>query len=117
MEIAQLDFQQLRIKHILGKSKVRSMLYGGTFDEAFFSPSGPVNSWFETVGKIRYRNEPELNLLLLLQKEINLTANSLHGLYRRGEIDRAHDGLKDIEKLSDKFLEHLKQLESRYNYA
>lgn len=36
MNLAQIDFQQLRIKHILYKSKVRSVLYGGDYDEAFF---------------------------------------------------------------------------------
>ncbi len=44
MNQAQVDFQQLRIKHILFKSKVRSVLYGGSYDAEFFSPSGPLNT-------------------------------------------------------------------------
>lgn len=115
MEIAQLDFQQLRIKHILSKSKVRSMLYGGTFDEAFFSPSGPVNAWFETVGKTRYPHEPEVRMLMRIQSLINITAVRLYELYSKGEIDQAHEGLREIEKLSDSFLEQLSKLETRFN--
>lgn len=113
MEVSQIDFQQLRIKHILYKSKVRSMLYGGPFDPSFFSPSGPVGNWFETVGKVRYADAPEITELSRLNYELNIATLSLHKLYSNGNIDQAHDGFKIIETKSDRFLELISQLDRR----
>lgn len=113
MNAAQVDFQQLRIKHILYKSKVRSVLYGGIYDDAFFSRHGPVNAWFTTVGLVKYRQEPGITELLRVHQELNTTADSLFNLYKSGKIDQAHDGLKTIEKRSEEFLGVLLRLENR----
>lgn len=113
MNAAQIDFQQLRIKHILYKSKVRSVLYGGTLDETFFSPAGPVSTWFTTIGLVKYFKEPGMTDLARVHQDINTTANGLFRLYKSGKIDQAHDGLRIIEKKSEEFLQHLLRLENR----
>jgi hypothetical protein len=113
MNLPQIDFQQLRIKHILYKSKVRSMLYGGAFDEAFFSRSGPIDIWFSTVGDVRYASESEMGELVKVHRELEATTLELYRLYKGGKIDEAHDGLKSIEKHSDQFLSLLSKLEQR----
>ncbi|MBK0403392.1 histidine kinase [Adhaeribacter sp. BT258] len=113
MNAAQIDFQQLRIKHILYKSKVRSVLYGGTFDEAFFSHTGPVNFWFNDTGLPKYGHEPEMKKLADTHQDLNATALNLFKLYNTGNIDQAHDGLKTIESKSEYFLGVLAQLESK----
>ena len=113
MNLAQVDFQQLRIKHFLYKSKVRSMLYGGAFDEAFFSKLGPVGVWFATIGLVRYINELEIGELAKVHRELDNITLDLYRLYRNGKIDEAHDGLRDIEKQSDRFLSLLSSLEDR----
>ncbi|GAB3532629.1 hypothetical protein GCM10027443_16690 [Pontibacter brevis] len=113
MNLAQVDFQQLRIKHILYKSKVRSMLYGGAFDEAFFSRSGPIAVWFATIGLVRYINEAEMGELAKVHQELENITLSLYKLYRDGKIDEAHDGLKNVEKQSERFLALLLVLENR----
>lgn len=113
MNLAQIDFQQLRIKHILYKSKIRSILYGGIFDEAFFSRTGPVSQWFTLVGRVRYLHEPEINELATVHKELNSTALQLFSLYNSGQIDKAHEGMKSIEFKSDQFLQLLAKLEGR----
>ncbi|PKV63008.1 CZB domain-containing protein [Pontibacter ramchanderi] len=113
MEIVQLDLQQLRIKHILYKSKVRSFLYGGTFDTAFFSAAGPVDTWFTTVGKARYGHEPELQQLERLHQKLNNIALDLHKLYSSGQIEQAHDGLKEVNYTSDLFIATLSELDKR----
>lgn len=113
MEISQIDFQQLRIKHILYKSKVRSMLYGGVFDASFFSSAGPVNVWFETVGKMRYGDILEVAELKKIHQELNIATLALHRLYSSGNIDQAHDGFKNIEIKSDEFLQLLSKLDNR----
>ncbi|WP_370627286.1 histidine kinase [Pontibacter sp. HSC-14F20] len=113
MNSAQVDFQQIRIKHILFKSKVRSVLYGGAFDSVFFSDAGPISHWFSQVGKVKYGNEPELYSLQKTHGDLLANANQLFSLYRKGNIDQAHAGMKDIEKLSDRFQELLSQMEKR----
>ncbi|MFC5271167.1 histidine kinase [Adhaeribacter terreus] len=113
MNSAQIDFQQLRIKHILYKSKVRSVLYGGTFDEAFFSSTGPVSYWFNDTGLPKYGLEPEMKQLAETHQELNATALNLFKLYNSGQIDQAHDGLKTIENTSEQFLGLLAQLENK----
>lgn len=113
MNSAQVDFQQIRIKHILFKSKVRSVLYGGAHDSVFFSDAGPISHWFLQVGKVKYANEPELSSLQRTHSELLLSANQLFSLYRSGSIEQAHAGMKDIEKLSDRFQDLLSQMEKR----
>ncbi|GAA4306176.1 histidine kinase [Nibribacter koreensis] len=111
MNQAQIDFQQLRIKHILFKSKVRSVLYGGTVDEVFFSSSGPIPVWFSTVGK-KYSHKPEMLELKQTYQSLEATARSLFGLYANGKMEQAQNGLSEIEALSDRFLSLIARLES-----
>jgi hypothetical protein len=113
MDPARVDFQQLRIKHILFKSKVRSVLYGGTYDETFFSRTGPLNTWFKTVGLMKYRGLVEMLELTQVQQELNHTADLLFGLYKSGQIDQAHEGLGGLENRSEKFLQLLSRLEEK----
>ncbi|MDX5347059.1 MAG: histidine kinase [Hymenobacteraceae bacterium] len=113
MNLAQIDMQQLRIKHLLFKSKVRSVLYGGNFDEIFFSNAGPVNIWFNTIGLTKYGTLPEIVQLNKLHNELLTAALQLFALYNSGKIDSAHEGLKTIEAYSDKFQELIKILEAR----
>ncbi|QNF32238.1 histidine kinase [Adhaeribacter swui] len=113
MNAAQVDLQQLRIKHILYKAKVRSAVYGGSYDAAFFSRLGPVNTWFDSVGLLKYKNEPEMRELNGLQQEINLFVNHLTDLYKRGKIDEAYDGLSVIEEKSIQFLNLVTLMEQR----
>jgi len=113
MNLAKVDFQQLRIKHILFKSKVRSILYGGTFDEAFFSGSGPVNTWFSSIGQANYGQEPGIRELMRVHQEATATALQLFNLYKTGRIEQALDGLQNIEVNSEKFLGLLAQLEQK----
>jgi len=113
MNAAQVDLQQLRIKHILYKSKVRSILYGGTFDETFFSHTGPVSFWMNSTGLAKYGHEPEMKSLANLNSDLNTIALELIRLYQSGSIDVAHDGLKKIEKKSEEFLNLLSTLETK----
>ena len=113
MEAAQVDFQQLRIKHILYKSKVRSVLYGGVFDEAFFSPGGPLALWFKGIGLNRYGQYPEMQDLFQIHQEINAASLQLIGIYQRGQIDKAHNDLKLIDHKSEQFLDILSRLDQK----
>jgi hypothetical protein len=113
MSPAQVDFQQLRIKHILFKSKVRSVLYGGTYDAPFFSRTGPLNTWFTAVGLIKYANLVEMQELTRVQQELDRTADQLFSLYKSGRIDQALEGLARLESRSERFLTLLAQMEAK----
>lgn len=114
MNIAEIDFQQLRIKHILYKSKVRSVLYvyEGEYDATFFSSTNPVHEWFNTIGLKKYRQQPGMRSLYDLQQDMDNTARYLFNLYKAGKIDVAQQGLRTIEEKSEKFIALLSQLES-----
>ncbi|RNI23586.1 CZB domain-containing protein [Rufibacter latericius] len=113
MNAAQSDLQQLRIKLILFKSKVRSAVYGGTPDEEFFSSSGPVSQWFRTIGAVRYSHLAEYSAMAKIFKELQTTAAHLIGLYRSGKIEEAHEGLQNIDKLSEQLTRLISALEVR----
>ena len=83
--IIQLDFEQAKAKHLLFKSKLRSILYGAKLtDEA------PVLSHFEcTVGKWIYNHAlkayghiPEMQELEKVHADIHTSARQLVALYR-----------------------------------
>lgn len=114
MNQAQVDFQQLRIKHILFKSKVRSVLYGGNMDHTFFSASGPIEVWFNTIGMAYYHDEPGIKVLHRMHQALNAIALQLINLYTSGRIDQAHDGLRRMEDDSEHFLNMLYSLEGKY---
>lgn len=89
------------------------MLYGGAFDEDFFSRSGPIGVWFATIGMVRYINELEMGELAKVHRELDNITLDLYRLYRSGKIDEAHEGLKIIDKQSERFLSLLLLLENR----
>ncbi|MEJ8803807.1 histidine kinase [Pontibacter sp. H249] len=111
MNPIQLDIQQLRIKHILFKSKLRSVLYGGNYDEIFFSESGPVGQWFIQTGWPKYSSLSQLQELHTLNLDLNRQAKLLITLYNNSKIEEAHDGLRAIDLKSDRFLSLLSEIE------
>ncbi|MCJ8165047.1 histidine kinase [Pontibacter sp. E15-1] len=113
MQQYQIDFQQLRIKHILFKSKVRSVLYGGKQDVDFFSQRGPIMEWFRVTGGEHYSQEPELRMLHRTHQTLTSHALQLFRVYDSGRIEQAHEGLKEIELGSEQFLTTLSQFEKR----
>lgn len=103
-QYVQLDFEQAKVKHLLFKSKLRSILYGAQLiDEA------PVLSHFEcTVGKWIYNHAlkayghiPEMQELEKVHADIHSSARKLVALYRDGKVEEARRGLNDMEKIAD----------------
>ena len=113
MDLARIDFQQLRVKHIFFKSKVRAVLFGSSYDAALFGDGNPVNNWFDTVGNASYMQEPELKKLIGLHQDFKKLALELFSYYESGRIEQAHIGMAAINELSENFLQVLTQLETR----
>jgi len=114
MELAILDFQQLRIKHIAYKSKVRSVLYGGSYENGYFQNSNPVALWFIETGNLKYRHEPRFEKLKKLHQQFSKLSEELVAIYQNDLIEQAHNGLVDLNALSDLFLQELAAAEQVY---
>jgi hypothetical protein len=114
MNLSQFDFQQLSIKHILYKSKVRAALYGGEVDRDFFSDrTGPIGTWIYNKGMQLYGDHAEMINLEKAHREINFYVLNLITQYKRGQIEEARENLKLLETYSQNFQDKLSRLESK----
>lgn len=113
MDITNLDFQQARIKQVLFKSRLRSVLYGVREpDEALFSlRKNPLGEWLYTIVKPRYGSVPAV---LHLEQELSRmldTARSLTQQYQRGQLEEARAGLERIDAHAARIEALLKEVE------
>jgi PAS domain-containing protein len=115
MDQVSLDFDQAKAKHLLFKSRLRSILYGIEVDE------GPVVSHFEcAVGKWIYDHAlkdfghiKEVSELEKVHAELHLTAKRLVELYRNGKIEESRLGLNEIENIAAKLVFLLDLIENK----
>jgi hypothetical protein len=113
MDITNLDFQQARIKQVLFKSRLRSVLYGVREpDEALFSlRQNPLGEWLYTIVKPRYGFVPAV---FQLEQELSRmldTARSLVQQYQRGQLEEARAGLERIDAHAARIEALLKEIE------
>lgn len=103
MNLTSLDFQQARIKQVLFKSRLRSVLYGvREADPALFSVrENPLGQWLDTIVKPKYGATPEVREIERLLHDTLTTGQSLVRQYQRGQIEEARKGLEQIESRSD----------------
>lgn len=110
-----LDFEQAKEKHLLFKSRLRSILYDIPVEE------GPVLSHHECgVGKWiygyaleAYGHLPEMIELEKVHAEIHQYAKTLIDLYKAGKPVEAKNGLSNIEDIADKLVALLCAVESK----
>ncbi|MCW3075983.1 MAG: arcB, partial [Bacteroidetes bacterium] len=115
MDIIKLDFEQAKAKHLMFKSKLRSILYGAEIDEA------PVLSHYEcAVGKWIYSHAfqayghlPEMQELEKVHAEIHSSARKLVEEYKEGKVEKARTGLTDMEKVADHLVQLLGTVEEK----
>lgn len=115
MDKISLDFEQAKTKHLLFKSKLRSILYGEVMDEA------PILSHFEcAVGQWIYGHAlkeysyiPEMGELEQVHENIHTSAKKLVGLYKEGKVEEARAGLTEMEAIADKLVGLLVTLEDK----
>lgn len=112
MDLTTLDFQQARIKQILFKSQLRSVLYGVKEpDAAMFAPQGSaLGQWIDTVVKPRFPNRPEIVKAERLLQLLLSTSRDLVAQYQRGQIDEARRGMVQIDRLGDQLVAQLEKL-------
>ena len=104
MELSAFDLQQARIKQVLFKSRLRSVLYGvrDANEDLFSRPTTPLGQWLDAVVKPHYGHFPEVpEIERTLQLMLN-TGRSLAAQYQRGLIEESRTGLDKINILSDR---------------
>ncbi|TDN36332.1 hypothetical protein E4631_08825 [Hymenobacter sp. UV11] len=103
MALSSFDFQQARVKQVLFKSRLRSVLYGvREADAALFSAAdSPLGQWLQTVLKPSYGGRAEVREAeRLLQQQLR-TGQELTTRYQRGHIEEARAGLDQINAFAD----------------
>ena len=119
MEISAFDIQQARVKQVLFKSRLRSVLYGvREADPALFSrPDNPLGQWLDAVVKPRYGHHPEVREIETTLQQLLATGRELAAQYQRGLIEEARTGLERINTLSDRLNALFDQLGQRLAVA
>jgi hypothetical protein len=103
MALTPFDFQQARVKQVLFKSRLRSVLYGVREAEAsLFSVSeSPLGQWLTTVLKPAYGSRAEVREAERLLGQQLRTGQELATRYQRGHIEEARAGLEQINTFAD----------------
>lgn len=115
MDINRLDFQQARIKQVVFKSRLRSVLYGVRDpDPALFSlQENPFGQWFTTTLSPRFGLTAEGRSIERVLNQMLRHGQHLVSLYQLGQIEKARTGLEQIEAYATEIDTLLHQLEQR----
>jgi hypothetical protein len=116
MEIDSLDFQQARIKQVVFKSRLRSVLYGVREpDPALFSlRENPFGQWLTTTLSPSLGLTPEVRSMERVLQQMLRHGQELVTQYQRGHIEEARAGLEQIEGYAAEIDQLLHQLERRH---
>jgi len=113
MPLTSFDFQQARVKQVLFKSRLRSVLYGVREAEpALFSlAENPLGQWIQTVLKPQAAGQPGVRELEQVLQQMLRTGQDLATRYQRGHLEEARAGLDQINGFSDQIDSLLLNLE------
>ncbi|MES2765115.1 MAG: PAS domain-containing protein [Bacteroidota bacterium] len=115
MDNVKLDFEQAKAKHLLFKSRLRSILFGGEVDEApvLSHHECAVGKWIYGHALKEYGHIPEMQELERVHEDIHTSARDLITLYKGGKQDDARRGLSEMEKIADHLVGLLTTLEEK----
>ena len=114
MPLSPFDFQQARVKQVLFKSRLRSVLYGVREAEAalFAYAENPLGQWIQTVLKPAFGNQPAVRELENTLQQMLRTGLDLANRYQRGLIEEARAGLEQVNTFAAQIENQLISLES-----
>lgn len=113
MELTSLDFQQARIKLVLFKSRLRSVLYGVREpDESLFSlADNPLGGWLTTAVRPQHgATVPYQRLEQELQQMLR-TGKALVQQYQQGKLEESRAGLELLDAHAARIEQLLQDLE------
>ncbi|MFD2785586.1 CZB domain-containing protein [Hymenobacter rubripertinctus] len=113
MELTNLDFQQARIKQVLFKSRLRSVLYGVREpDPSLFAiRENPLGEWLYAVIKPQYGTTPHFQRLELELQKMLMTGQDLVRQYQRGQLEESRAGLERLDAHASRIETLLQELE------
>ncbi|WP_411274735.1 PAS domain-containing protein [Daejeonella sp.] len=114
MNIIKLDFEQARAKHLLFKSKLRSILHGIHVEEApvLSEYDCSVGKWIYNFALAEYGHIAEMVELEKIHLDIHAIARHLVDLYKSGKVQEARKGLQNMEDVADHLVALLTKVES-----
>ena len=103
MPLSTLDFQQARIKQVLFKSRLRSVLYGvrEAEPELFSLRENPLGQWLQTSVKPTLGAQPEVREIERVLQQMLQTGHDLARRYQSGLIEEARNGLDQVNAYAD----------------
>ncbi len=113
MNAIELDFEQAKARHLLFKSRLRSILYDLEVDEApvLSHHECGVGKWIYGHALTAYGHLPQMKELERVHADIHTSARRLVQLYRAGQVQQARAGLSEMEQIADRLVGLLDQLE------
>ena len=113
MPLTSFDFQQARVKQVLFKSRLRSVLYGvREAESSLFQPSeNPLGQWIQSVLHPQHAMLPEVRELDHTVRQMLSTGQDLTTRYQRGQIEEARTGLDKIDAFASQIERLLLRLE------
>ena len=113
MPLSPFDFQQARVKQVLFKSRLRSVLYGVREAEPtlFAYHENPLAQWIQTVLKPEFGTLAAVRELENTLQQMLRTGQDLATRYQRGLIEEARAGLDQINGYADQIENQLLSLE------
>lgn len=111
----KFDFDQARIKHMLFKSKLRSILYGSNTDEQpiLDERKCSLGQWIYGHALEKYGHIPEMLKLESVHSNIHNTAKELLNLYHSGKEAEAREGLSGINHIAEELVNLLNTIENK----
>ena len=114
MPLTALDFQQARIKQVLFKSRLRSVLYGVRVpeQELFDMRHNALAQWLLTVARPHFGARPEVVTLERTVQQQLEAGRALVAQYQRGQMEEARAGLEKINAFAtqiEALLQHLEK--------
>lgn len=115
MDKLSLDFEQAKTKHLLFKSKLRSILYGANIDESpiLSHYECTVGQWIYSRAMKEYGHIAEMVELEKVHAAIHTSARKLVALYKEGHVESARAGLTEMEEIADNLVALLSKLEEK----
>ncbi|GAA4341939.1 PAS domain-containing protein [Flaviaesturariibacter amylovorans] len=109
------DFEQARAKHLLFKSRLRSLLYGLPADvtPVISHTECQVGQWIYSEALPAYGHIPEMQDLERVHRDIHTVARTLVALYNDGKVEEARAGLEEVEKTAQQLTTLLSAVEAK----
>ncbi|MEO6903373.1 MAG: PAS domain-containing protein [Bacteroidia bacterium] len=113
MDVLKLDFQQAKVRHLLFKNNLRSIINGIEVDEKTILSAYDceLGKWIYDHSLKKYGHIPEMHDLEKVHTAIHKSAREIITLFKNGNVEDAREGLSNIEQIADQLITLLNIIE------